>query len=215
MNQRFSIMRGFFTVFTFLAATVLLLSSTPLVERQEYKIQSIDAKNWVITAQETATGNIVKFRLPPSALKGKTFDADLGTLSKGQHFSVRGPRNARVNNLVLEKGQPKLGDMGLKQAQDRGPRKRKLRGRRQRTKLRQQQDAPLAWQITDVDEQRWICTAKNRQNGKVIKFQAHPEAFTGFLFHANLRGLKRGHSFSIVTPNNVPIKNACTLLEIK
>jgi hypothetical protein len=66
-----------------------------------------------------------------------------------------------------------------------------------------------------VDPRRWIVTAKNRRTHKVAKFQAHPEAFTGFLFRANLRGIKKGQGFAIVTPNNQPINNVATLLEIK
>ncbi|UCH93004.1 MAG: hypothetical protein JSV88_22310, partial [Candidatus Aminicenantes bacterium] len=66
-----------------------------------------------------------------------------------------------------------------------------------------------------VDPRRWIVTAKNRRTQKVAKFQAHPEAFTGFRFLANLRGIKKGEGFAIVTPNNQPMNNCCTLLEIK
>jgi hypothetical protein len=71
----------------------------------------------------------------------------------------------------------------------------------------------MPWKILHVDARRWIVTAQNRQSHKIIKFRVKPESFTGFRFHANLRGLSKGEGFSIVTPNNVPINNNCTLLE--
>jgi hypothetical protein len=201
MKQRFAIMIGLFAVLALAAMTVVVQGAAPPGEALEYKVLSINPENWVVTAKETATGNVVKFRLPPTVFKGKTFDADLGKLSKGQRFSVRGPRNARLNNLILEKPVPGAGPP------------RRL-GRRI-DKLRAQPSAPLAWEILHVDARKWIVTAKNRQTQKVAKFQAHPEAFIGFLFRANLKGIKRGQGFAIVTPNNQPINNVCTLLELK
>lgn len=199
MRQRFAIMIGLFAVLFLAVMTVLLQGGMPPGEDLEYKVLSIDPKGWVVTAQETATGNVVKFRLPPTVFKGQTFDADLGAVQKGQRFSVRGPRNARLNQLILEKPLPG------------GPPSE--RGRR--AKLRPRPSAPLSWEILHVDARKWIVTAKNRQTHKVAKFQAHPEAFTGFIFRANLRGIKKGRGFAIVTPNNQPMNNVCTLLKIE
>jgi hypothetical protein len=187
-----------FAVLALAAMTVMVQGSMPPGEDLEYKVMSIDPKGWIVTAQETATGNIVKFRLPPSAFKGQTFDADLGAVQKGKRFSVRGPRNARLGRLIVEKplpGEPPRG--------------------RGRTKLEGVRGESLSWEILHVDARKWIVTAKNRQTHKVAKFQAHPEAFTGFLFRANLRGIKKGRGFAIVTPNNQPMNNVCTLLELK
>jgi hypothetical protein len=199
MRQRFAIMIGLFAVLALAAMTVLVQGSMPPGEDLEYEVISIDPKGWIVTARETAAGNVVKFRLPPTAFKGQTFDADLGAVRKGQRFSVRGPRNARLDQLILKKPLPGEGPRG------RGP----------RAKLGRRQSEPLSWKILHVDARKWIVTAKNRRTHKVAKFQAHPEAFTGFLFRANLRGIKKGRGFAIVTPNNQPMKNVCTLLEIK
>jgi hypothetical protein len=198
MRQRSAIMIVLFAVFALAAMTVLVQGGMPPGEALEYKVMSINPENWVVTAQETATGNVVKFRLPPSAFKGQTFDA-VGEVLKGQRFSVRGPRNARLDQLVMVKGP--------------GGVKSRARGRQARMRL--QPGAPLAWEIMHVDPRRWIVTAKNRRTQKVAKFQAHPEAFTGFLFRANLRGIKKGQGFAIVTPNNQPINNVGTLLEVE
>lgn len=199
MRQRFAIMIVLFAVLALAAMTVLVQSAMPPGEELEYKVMSIDPKGWVVTAQETATGNVVKFRLPPSAFKGQTFDADLGAVQKGQNFSVQGPRNARLDQLILEKGLP-----------DEGPGRRGPRAR-----MRPRPSEPLSWEILHVDARKWVVTAKNRQTHKVAKFQAHPEAFTGFRFRANLRGIKKGQGFAIVTPNNQPMNNVGTLLELK
>lgn len=191
-----------FAVIALTAITSLVHGKMMKGEKLEYKVISIDPGSWVVTAREVATGDVVKFRLPPSVFKGQTFEADPGAMRKGQRFSVRGPRNARLNQLKLEKGLP-----GEPQS------RRGQRGRlgAERPLLSQ----PLAWEILNVNPRKWIVTAKNRHTHKVAKFQAHPEAFTGFLFHANLRGIKKGQGFAIVTPNNQPINNCCTLLELK
>lgn len=200
MKQRFLIIIGLSAVLALGVMTVLVQGAMPPGEELEYKVLSINPENWVVTAQETATGNVVKFRMPPSVFKGQTFDANLGSIQKGQRFSVRGPRNARLNQLIMEKSLPG---------------ERPLRGRSRRAKMRLQPSAPLTWEILHVDARNWIVTAKNRQTHKVLKFQAHPEAFTGFLFRANLRGIKKGRGFAIVTPNNQPMNNIATLLEIE
>ena len=202
MKQRFVIMIGLFAVLALAAMTVLVQGAMPPGEELEYKVLSINPENWVVTAQETATGNVVKFRLPPSVFKGKTFDADLGSIQKGQRFSARGPRNARLNELIMEKGLPGEGPM-------------RVRGKRAKLRSRLSASPPLTWEILHVDPRKWIVTAKNRRTHKVLKFQAHPEAFTGFLFKANLRGIKKGRGFSIVTPNNQPLNNVATLLEVE
>jgi hypothetical protein len=198
MRQRFFTMIGLFAVFALIAMTVWVQGSMPPGESLEYRVMSIEPQGWVVTARETASGNVVKFRLPPSVFKGKTFEADLGTVRKGQRFSVRGPRNARLNNLIVEKPLPG------------GP----LKGRR-RNKLGGVQGESLTWQIVNVNARKWIVTARNRRTRKIARFQAHPEAFTGFLFRANLRGIRKGRGFAIVTPNNQPMRNCCTLLELK
>lgn len=205
--RRFSIVTAAaIVVLAFAAQATLVYSAGPQGEVLEYKVMNIDPRGWVVTARETATGNVVKFRLPPAVFKGKTFSANLQSVKTGQRFSVRGPRNARLSQLVVEKPLP-----GVKRGVKRRQGALKMRKKRfTGTGVR-----PLAWEIVHVDARKWIVTAKNRQSGKIAKFQAHPEAFTGFLFRANLRSIGKGQNFSIVTPNNAPIPRCCTLLEIR
>jgi len=199
MRQRFAIIIVLFAVLALAAMTVMVQGAMPPGEELEYKVISIEPQGWIVTAQETATGNVVKFRLPPTAFKGQTFDANLETLQKGQRFSVQGPRNTRLNQLILE--EPLHG----------GP----PPGKGRQAKVRPRASSPLSWEILHVDAKNWIVTAKNRRTHKVAKFQVHPETFNGFLFHANLRGIQKGKGFAVVTPNNQPMNNACTLLELK
>jgi len=204
MRRRSAITIGWVAVFAFVAMTVWVQAGTPEGDTLEYEVISIDPGKWVVTAKETATGNVVKFRLPPAVFKGKTFDfdADQGALMPGKRFSVRGQMNARLNQLIMEnsvaRGQPPL------------------RGKRAaRARFRVQPGKALGWEIVHVDPQKWVVTARNRQNRKVVKFQAHPEAFTGFRFQANLHDIQNGQGFSIVTPNNQPINNCCTIMALE
>lgn len=197
MRRRSTITVGLVATLAFAAIAVWLQGSSPKGEVLEYKVVSIESKGWVVTAEETATGNVVKFRLPPAVFKGKTFDANLETLKAGQRFSVRGPRNAQLSQLIMERPLAK------------GPQK----GGGMRARLGGSLSRPLAWEILHVDARKWIVTARNRKTHKTIKFKVQPESFTGFSFRANLRGIRKGEGFSIVTPNNQPMNNNCTLLE--
>jgi hypothetical protein len=204
MRRRSAIKIGWLAVFAFVAMTVWVQAGMPEGETLEYEVISIDPGKWVVTARETATENVVKFRLPPAVFNGKTFDFDANqeALMPGRRFSVRGQMNARLNQLIMEKsvamGQPPL------------------RGRRAaRARFRVQTGKALGWEILHVDAQKWVVTARNRQNRKIVKLQVHPEAFTGFRFQANLRSIQNGQGFSIVTPNNLPMRNCCTIMELE
>jgi hypothetical protein len=204
MKRQSAITIVWVAVFAFAAMTVWMQAGTPKGEILEYEVISIDPGNWVVTAKETATGNVVKFRLPPSVFKGKTFDFDAnqGTLKPGKRFSVRGQMNARLNQLIMENSVPR----------GQSP----LRGRRaSRAKFRVQTGKVMGWEILHVDARNWVVTAQNRQNRKIAKIQVHPEAFTGFRFKANLRNIRKGQGFSIVTPNNLPMRNCCTIKELQ
>jgi hypothetical protein len=187
-------------VFAFLAMTVGVQGSNAPGEVLEYEVISIDPGNWIVTAREVASGEEVKFRLPPTAFKGQTFDGNLEEVQPGHRFSVRGPRNARLNQLIVEQSIP--------EAPNRGPGLRAKFGRQPGGS-----SETLGWEIINVDPRKWIVTAKNRQSHKTAKFQVHPEAFIGFHFKANLRGISKGEGFSLVTPNDQPMSNSCTLLE--
>lgn len=187
--------------FAVVAMAVFVHGAQPKGEVLEYEVISVESQSWVVTAKETATGNVVKFRLPPAVFKGKTFDANLKSVKRGQRFSVQGPRNARLNQLIVEKGLPG------------GPLRKRGKFAKRVPKISGPPVQPLTWEILHVDARKWIVTAKNRRTHKVVKFQAHPEAFAGFRFRANLRGIRKGQGFAIVTPNNQPLNNCATLLE--
>lgn len=166
----------------------------------EYQVVGLEANAWVVTANEVATGNVVKFRLPPSVFKGQTFDAQLENVQPGQKFVARAPRNARLRQLIMTKGLP--GADG----------KRRGVKRIRRTAIASQQAVVLAWEILSVDPGRWVVTARNRRTKKTVKFKVDPNCFIGFRFKASLKGIRRGNGFSIVAPNTVPFASCCTLL---
>ncbi|NIM16949.1 MAG: hypothetical protein GTO45_33695 [Candidatus Aminicenantes bacterium] len=202
--KRFSVITVILgAAFAFVAMAVFVHGAQPPGEVLEYEVISVEPQSWVVTARETATGNVVKFRLPPAVFKGQTFDANLGSVKRGQRFSVQGPRNARLSQLIVEEGLPGGPPRGRRKFGKRIP------------KISGPPSKPLAWEIVHVDPRKWVVTAKNRRTHKVVKFQAHPEAFAGFRFRANLRGIRKGQGFSIVTPNNRPMNNCATLLEFK
>jgi hypothetical protein len=200
--KRFSVITVILAaVFAFVAMAVFVHGVQPKGEVLEYEVISVAPQSWVVTAKETATGNVVKFRLPPAVFKGKTFAANLRSVKRGQRFSVQGPRNARLDQLIVEKGLPGGPPRGRRNFGKRVPGISGPAGR------------PLAWEIVHVDARKWVVTARNRRTHKVVKFQAHPEAFAGFRFRASLRGIRKGQGFSMVTPNNLPLNNIATLLE--
>ena len=197
MKQWAWIKIGLAVVMVFAAMTGLLQGAKTSGEMLEYEVISVNTNSWVVTAKETATGNVVKFRLPPTVFTGQTFDADLENLQSGRRFSVRGPRNSRLNNLVME---TPLGKRPRERREMHSPRLNLYTEK-------------LTWEIVSVDPNNWIVTARNRNNNKMVKVKAHPEAFTGFRFRANLEDIGNGQGFSIVTPNDRPMPNCCTLLE--
>lgn len=184
----------------FVLAAGISASVTPQGDMLEYQVVSLEASAWVVTANEVATGNVVKFRLPPSVFKGQTFDAELDNVQPGQKFVARAPRNARLNQLIMTHGLP--GEDG---------RRRGVK-RIRRMVIPGQQAAAMAWEILSVDPNRWVVTARNRHSKKTVKFKVDPNCFIGFRFLASLKGIGNGKGFSIVTPNAVPFSRCCTLL---
>ncbi len=167
----------------------------------DYEVVTIEAKTWIVTAREVATGNIVKFRLPPNTFKGQTFDAEIASTGPGQRFAVRGPRNANLANLVMDTPSPQA------QGQGQGMMRRPPR-------MIAPPSRPLTWEILNVNPEMWIVTAKNRLTRKVAKFKVDPGCFSGFRFQSNLQSVGRGQGFSIITPFTAPLTNCCTLLEL-
>lgn len=175
-----------------------LEGATPPGEGLEYEVISIEPGSWVVTAKETESGEIVKFRMPPTAFKGKTFDADLEKMQPGQRFSARASRNARLDQVIVEKALPASPARRLSVA-----------------RLKAGGEETLGWEILHVDARGWIVTARNRQTRKIAKFRVDPNAFNGFRFQANIRGIQRGQGFAIQAPNNMPLNNVATLLEVQ
>jgi hypothetical protein len=206
MKKRSTITIGLAAAFILAAMAVLVYGGKPKGEMLEYEVISIEAKGWVVTARETATGNVVKFRLPPAVFKGKTFDFNLETLQPGQRFSVRGPRNTQLDQLIVK--QP-LKSMAAGPSSEQGK-----PGMAETPMITPPGEPPMPWEILHVDPQKWIVTARNRLTHQTVKVQVHPETFNGFRFRANLRGINQGQGFSIVTPNDLPMKDSCTLLKI-
>jgi hypothetical protein len=193
-------LKGFFILsiaFIFLTMTSQLAGADQ-AGLLEYEVVSIDAAGWVVTAREMESGETVKFRLPPALFHGKTFDADLDSLQIGDLFSVQGPKNVHMNNVPVEQPLPET-------SQGRRPSKGLAAGA---------EGGVLSWEILNVNPRQWTATAKNRLTHKIIKFRVLPEAFVGLRFQAKLRGIKKGESFALVTPNNVPMANCCRLLEL-
>ena len=198
MRKRSMIAIIFFAALAFTGMSIGLKGGHTQDKVLEYEVISVEPSNWIVTARENESGEVMKFRLPPSVFKGKTFDANLVKVQPGQRFSVKGSRNARLNELIIEKPLP-------------GPKP----GRGSLSRLSGENEELLAWEILHVDAKTWIVTSKNRQTHKIAKFRVHPEAFNGFRFKANIRGIEKGKGFSILTPNYMPMNNVATLLEIK
>lgn len=207
MKNRSTIMAGMMAAIIFAAMVLVVQGVTPKDELLEYEVISIEVKGWVVTARETASGNEVKFKLPPAVFKGKTFNFNLANVKPGQRFSVKAPRNAQLTQLIVK--QPLKSMAGRPESQG------GKRGMMEEPTLPPPPgEPPMPWEILNVDGGKWIVTAMNRRTQQKVKFKVHPETFTGFRFQARLRGINEGQGFSIVTPNNMPLNESCTLLKV-
>ncbi len=185
-----------------LTASVLAVALVAIaVEELEYEVVSIDPTTWTVSARETASGTMVKFKMPPAVFKDKTFAADLGGRGAGQRFSATAPRNARMSNLKLESAPPP------------GPPGRTSPRAAPPPPGRAAPPPPAAggYRILTVDNS-WAVTARDTASGETIRFRVDPKAFEGYRFRASLRGLSRGAAFSLVAPNHRPIADCCTLM---
>lgn len=207
MKKRSTIMAGMTAVIIFAAMALGLQGLTPKDELLEYEVISIETKGWVVTARETASGNEVKFKMPPAVFKGKTFNFNLANVKPGQRFSVKAPRNAQLTQLIVKQplksmaGSP--GSHGGKHGMMEEPQLPTPPG-----------EPPMPWEILNVDGGKWIVTAMNRRTQQKVQFRVHPETFKGFRFRARLRGINEGKGFSMVAPNDMPLTESCTLLKV-
>lgn len=162
----------------------------------DYEVSAVNPQTWVITAKEITSGDILSFKLPPSAFHGQTFDAKLEGIVPGQKFEVRGPKNASLNDLIVERPTRRASE--------------KSRGRPVKRMGRTVRRLP--WEIVNVDSSEWIVTAKNKNN-KTIRFKIDPQSFIGFRFRADLSGIEKGAGFTLIAPNDSPITKNCVLLK--
>ena len=183
-------------VFLICLGLIILNGGWSFGEILDYEVTAVNAQTWVITAKEITSGDILSFKLPPSAFHGQTFDAKLEGLVPGQKFEVRGPKNAPLNDLIVERPTRRAGE--------------KSRGRSVKRMARTVRR--LAWEIESVDSAEWIITAKNKNN-KTIRFKVDPQSFIGFRFRADLSGIEKGAGFTLIAPNDSPITKNCTLLK--
>lgn len=183
-------------IFLICLGLIILNGGWLFSEILDYEVTAVNPQNWVITAKEISTGEILSFKLPPSVFHGQTFDAKLEGMVPGQKFEVRGPRNAPLNNLIVERPTRRAGEKGRGR-----PVKRMGRATRR-----------LAWEIVNVDSAEWIVTAKNKNN-KTIRFKIDPQSFIGFRFRADLSGIQKGAGFTLIAPNDSPITKSCVLLK--
>ena len=201
MNKKKFLIFATLVTFFFISFSISNYSQKSDNETLEYSVISIDAKSWIVTAKEVVSGNSVKFRLPPSAFKGKTFNANLKDIKKGQPFVVRGPRNALLEDLQMVE----------------------VRGVKKFTKKRHQKIRPnqfpvenlLDWEIIDIDVNNWMVASKNRKTGESIKFKVNPNGFIGFKFKANLTKIRQGQGFKMIAPNSHEFRNCCTLVKVE
>ncbi len=166
----------------------------------EYQVVSVDVRTWVVTAKEVATGNTVKFRMPPSSFIRQTFAADLKNVKRGKRFAVRGARNSRLQNMVMKTPVKMM-------------KTRKMRRPVKSLRMNKGRAARLPWAITHVDGSKWIVKAKNSRTGKVIAFKVDPNGFKGLRFYASLQGIRKGRGFAIMTPDDFNLARCCTLIK--
>lgn len=193
---------GFTAVMTFICFTMMNYAGTSDGPTPEYIVMNIDAKSWIVTAKELMTGNIVKFRLPPSAFKGKTFSADLKNIRKGHPFTARNPKYARLSQP------PQVID-----AAHREPKSYKYKGSKNKQIPMGPPPQRLEWEILELNAATWVVKAKNSRTKETIQFKASPKGFIGFKFKANISNIRKGQGFTLITSDSHTFKNCLKLLK--
>jgi hypothetical protein len=181
------------------ASAILFADEKSKNEMIEYEVLAVDPQSWIVRAKEVDTEKEVKFRLPPEVFEGQTFDADFARNRIGQRFSVRGSKNTKLNDLIMEIPISE-GENASKQFAA-------------KSEMAPPAGAALSWLIEKVDGKRWIVKSRNRVTNQIVKLRVHPESFVGFHFKASLRNIRKGQGFTIFAPNDMPMNNCCTLLK--
>jgi len=171
---------------------------------KEFVITAFDKVAWTVTARESATNREFKFYLPADVFKGQTFSMEGPVPRPGMPFVVRGPKNVRMDNMVVRQHIP---------------------GKRMEDK--QQSGKPgmntppaagfpsqrLDWEIVELDAKEFIVKARNEPTKRTIRFRVNTDCFIGMRFLANPGNLLIGASFQLVVPNRDAFKGCCTMLE--
>ena len=190
MRQKLSV----WTRFSFLACLAVGVSSSVAAADGllQYRITSIDPNSWEVTAQQLGTGESIRFVMKANTFKGKTFNADLSGVNAGDSFSVRGPRNERVQASALRRAPAANQNARNTTAGPKG--------------------ANGEWEIVSVNPSNWIVTARKKGAG-AVRFSVSPQSFVGFEFQASVQDVAAGRGFTVVTPNNSAMANCCRMLD--
>jgi|GEM_PF-1690793 len=189
-----------------------------------YRVVSVDANSWVITAEEQQTGSRVRFKLNPQAFVNKRFRADLRGRGQGHQFSVVAPRNEPLPGCC-ESGAGPGGDSPSRRPTTRRP---SAEGRRSAPTGPGAGGGPGGppgepsgpgassggsdYEIVEVDQRTWTVTATEVGSGQTIRFQVDPTTFVGYEFSANLRDLHQSQGFGLIGINASPLSECCTLV---
>ena len=189
-----------------LSAQKLKQVTVPDGKYLQYEVEAFDAQAWIVTAHEVVSGKRFRFRLPPKIFEGQTFSLESEAEKPGQPFVVRGPKNARLGNLVMGQHLP----MARVEAE-----KGKSLSHPPATPgvMAGMQPLRLAWVIVSLDPQNFVITARNEKTRRTIRFKVNPQCFTGVRFLANTADLASGMAFSIIIPNEEAFNGCCTLME--
>lgn len=164
----------------------------------DYSVISIDKDTWIATAKESVTGKEFQFKLTPSVFEDMEFNFNPTDTKPEEKITLSCSRDICLENLIMETPIPG-GTINLQP------------DHQIKNSLKPSEE-PLDWITTNMSED-WIVTVCNQMNGKILSFQAHPEAFTGFRFKASVRVTRKGETFSIIVPKDNLIKNAFTFIK--
>jgi hypothetical protein len=203
-----------------LVAVFVTSAATAQARPQEeilYRIVSVDANSWVVTAEDQQTGTQVRFKLNPRAFVNKKFRADLQGKGQGHRFSVTAPRNEPLANCCAMSGGPP-GETPSRRPSTRRPSAQGRRGAPPTSRPGGPSAGPGApgggtdFEIVEVDPKTWTVTASGVGTGQTVRFRVDPSTFVGYEFRASLRDLHRGQGFGMIGLNSSPLSGCCTLV---
>lgn len=195
-------------------------------ESLEFEVVSVMRQNLMVVARDLESGDEFRFRIPPNAFRGQEFTANLAASEAGRKVSVRGTRNARLEELELEAplGLSRSGDQRGGMGRPEGgrgferpsqwsarPPGGKSRDRYQLDRTESRGGGDMKYRVESFDPTTWIATARGA-DGSQVRLQIDPQAFEGFRFRAPVRRLRKGQGFALLALNQEPIENCCTVV---